>query len=537
MFIMQRRVIAVFLLFCLSCGMICVRIYTFMASDIAASHTMNHNKKIVIDTLRFPFYDCNSEPLVNNEFKFFAAFKPDSEVADKLCGFTDRKELEKIMTAIKNRTPSYCAVDKPVQNDEYIVCLKKYVRYSDSQPAVHLLGYINGDGAGVSGLEKAFDSFLVSDTQLYASFPCDASGRVIHGAEIITDSEYLTSKGGVYLTVDKRIQQIVQEELNASTIKKGAVLVCGTKTGEIKAMASVPVFDPYNISDYLDDTSSPLVNRAVSSYPVGSVFKVSVAAAALESGVGENFTFDCDGQIEVDGTVYRCNNSTAHGKVDMRSALIHSCNGYFIALAQKIGSRTVLEMAKRLGFGEKIYYAENIASSSGKLPDLNSLSVSGNLANFAFGQGEFTANTLQIANMFSCIGNGGEYFNPHVVSHVVDKNGKTVYTFKQSAPVKAVDRRCTESIKDMLIDVINDGTAKNAKTEGFVCAGKTATAQTGIFNPDKTEKLCTWFGGFFPAEEPEYTVVIIKEDGTTGGADCAPVFKSIAQRLFEIQKR
>ena len=231
---MQRRVIAVFLLFCLSCGMMCVRIYTFMASDIAASHTMNHNKKIVIDTLRFPFYDCNSEPLVNNEFKFFAAFKPDSEVADKLCGFTDRKELEKIMTAIKNRTPSYCAVDKPVQNDEYIVCLKKYVRYSDSQPAVHLLGYINGDGAGVSGLEKAFDSFLVSDTQLYASFPCDASGRVIHGAEIITDSEYLTSKGGVYLTVDKRIQQIVQEELNASTIKKGAVLVCGTKTGEIK---------------------------------------------------------------------------------------------------------------------------------------------------------------------------------------------------------------------------------------------------------------------------------------------------------------
>ena len=534
---MQRRVIAVFLLFCLSCGMMCVRIYTFIASDIAASHTVNHNKKIVIDTLRYPFYDCNSESLVNNGYKLFAAFKPDIAVAEKLYGFTDRKELEKVTTAIKNGAPSYCAVDKPVPDDDNIICLKKYVRYSASQPAVHLLGYINGDGEGVSGLEKAFNNFLVSDTELYASFPCDASGRVIHGAEIITDSEYLMPKGGVYLTVDKRIQQIAQEELNASTIKKGAVLVCGTKTGAIKAMASVPVFDPDNVSAYLDDTSSPLVNRAVSSYPVGSVFKVAVAAAALESGINENFTFDCDGQIEVDGTVYRCNNSTAHGKVNMRSALIHSCNGYFIALAQKTGCRSVLEMAKRLGFGEKIYYAENSVASVGKLPDIDSLSVSGNLANFAFGQGEFTANTLQIANMFSCIGNGGEYVNPHVVSHISDKDGNTVYTFKPSAPVKAVERRCAESIKDMLIDVINEGTAKNAKTEGFVCAGKTATAQTGIFNSDKTEKLCTWFGGFFPAEEPEYTVVIIKEDGTTGGADCAPVFRAIAQRIFEIQKR
>ena len=278
---MQRRVIAVFLLFCLSCGMMCVRIYTLMSSDVAASHTVTHNKRIVIDTLRFPFYDCNSEPLVNNGYKLFAAFKPDVAVTDKLYGFTDRKELEKITTAIKNGTPSYCAVDKPVPNDENIVCLKKYVRYSDAQPAVHLLGYINGDGIGVSGLEKAFDSFLVSDAQLYASFPCDASGMVIHGAEIITDSEYLTSKGGVYLTVDKRIQQIAQEELSASTIKKGAVLVCGTKTGEIKAMASVPVFDPENVSAYLEETSSPLVNRAVSSYPVGSVFTVSVAAGAL----------------------------------------------------------------------------------------------------------------------------------------------------------------------------------------------------------------------------------------------------------------
>ncbi len=531
---MQRRVIAVFLAFCFACGMLCVRVYILTGANAAAGYTESHNKKITLDTLRLPVYDCNSQPLVNCSYQLFAAAKPDLRALEKLKYKTSAEEYGVLETKIREGEPFYCRLSEPVEPDGSVVCLKKYVRYSPQQTAVHLTGYINSDGNGVSGIEKAFDGFLKTDIELYASFACDARGRIISGEPIKTNPLYNNSRGGVYLTADKKIQQIVEEEIRASSIKKGAALVCETKTGKIKAMVSVPDFSPENVSAYLDDKDSPLVNRAVSAYPVGSVFKIAVAAAALECGISENFTYDCKGSCEVDGVVYKCSNSTAHGRVDMRKALVCSCNGYFIALAKKAGGKAVLEMAKRLGFGERIMYAENMYSSSGKVPDIESLSSSGSLANFSFGQGEFTANALQAANMFNCIGNGGEYTNPYAVAEAFSAQGEKVYEFVPKPPVKAVERSAALKIRDMLKDVIAQGTAKNAKTEGFTCAGKTATAQTGIFNSDGTEKLCTWFGGFFPAENPQYTVVIIKEDGTTGGSDCAPVFRAIAQRIYGI---
>ena len=110
------------------------------------------------------------------------------------------------------------------------------------------------------------------------------------------------------------------------------------------------------------------------------------------------------------------------------------------------------------------------------------------------------------------------------------------YVNTPDAPVHAWSKNTAQKLSVMLKSVIENGTAQRAKTEGFACAGKTATAQTGSYNPDGSEKLCTWFGGYFPADNPKYTVVILKEDGSTGGADCAPVFKAIAQRIAETEK-
>lgn len=533
MVMMQRRVIAVFLAFCIASGLVCVRLYTIVSFTQAAAYTDSHSKKIVLDKLRYGIFDCNSQPLVNEEYAYFAAVKPNAAALETVKDIADETEYENIKEKISAGTPSYCRAQKAFASSENVICLKKYIRYSQNQPAVHLTGYIDGDGSGVAGIEKAFDSYLKTDAELCASFACDAAGRIIQGEPINTDKRYNNSTGGVYLTIDKRIQHIAEDELRASSVKKGAILVCGVSTGRILAMASVPSYDPANVADYLTSGDSPFVNRALSAYPVGSVFKVAVAAAALENGVSEHYSYNCKGHCEVDGTVYRCNNSSSHGTVDMRKALICSCNCYFIELARKIGAKAVYETACRLGFGEQIAFAENMYADAGKMPDPDELKNSGNLANFSFGQGRFTANTLQVANMFSCIGNRGEYTSPYAVTHILDGSGKTVYKYTPRAPVKAIREENAEKIRDMLIDVINEGTAKNAKTRGFDCAGKTATAQTGIFGADHTEKLCTWFGGFFPAEDPEYTIIIIKEDGKTGGSDCAPVFRAVAQRIYE----
>ena len=199
---MQRRVIAVFLVFCLVCGMLCVRVYTLMSTNTAAGYIESHNKKIVLDTLRLSIYDCNLSPLVNNSYQLFAAAKPCSQSLEKLKYKTSFEEYEAIESNLRSGAPFYCKVNEPVEQDNNIVCLKKHIRYSAQQPAVHLTGYINSEGEGVSGIEKAFDAYLKTDIDLYASFACDAQGRIIFGEPVKTDPLYETSRGGVYLTID-----------------------------------------------------------------------------------------------------------------------------------------------------------------------------------------------------------------------------------------------------------------------------------------------------------------------------------------------
>lgn len=533
---MQKRVIAVFFLFCFVIGALCVRVYTVCTDSTLASRTQSHYKKITLDTLRLPVYDSQGRRLLGAESENYLAAKPGEKSLSELNAILGEGDYNSLAPSLFKNSPSYICVGNKnyPQTDSYIT-LKKYVRYSDNQTAVHLLGYVNSDGDGVSGIERCCDSYLKTDISLYAGFLCDVNGKVVGGADIVTDSRYNSSKGGVTLTLDSRIQHIAEEELSVSGIKKGAVVICESRTGKIKASASVPTFDPNNVAASINDESSPLVNRALSSFAVGSVFKVAVAAAALESGIGADFSYKCTGSIDIDGEVYHCNDSAVHGELDMQKALACSCNCYFIELAKHIGAKQLLETARAFGFGSKIGIADGLYSSAGRVPSLKNLSVSGNLANFSFGQGKFTSSPFQIVNMFNAVACGGEYVSPYVVQSAEDAEGKTVYTYTPKAPVHALSKETADKLRNMLKEVITTGTAKNAYTDSFESAGKTATAQTGMFDESGKEKLCTWFGGFFPADNPKYTVVILKEDGVTGGADCAPVYKAIAERIAALE--
>ncbi len=532
---MQKRAIAVFFTFCVAMGMLCLRLYTIPLQIDAASRLQRHNKTITLDTLRLPFLDFEGRPLVNTQTETFAAVKPVEAALAEAARCVGEKDLDTVRASIRSGLPTVCKAQAEFKKSIYLLPLRKYVRYA-SGTAAHLIGYVNGDGDGVTGLERALDGALKTDISLYAGFVCDAKGRIVTGAEIVTDPRYETCKGGVTLTIDRTLQTIAEEELRASVIKKGAVVLCETATGKIRAMASVPTFDRNNVASYLQDADAPLVNRALRAYAVGSVFKAAVAAAALEHGVPASHTYRCAGSCTLDGISYHCNNGTAHGAIDMAQALACSCNCYFIELARRIGADAVLETARLLGFGETIAVAKGLYADAGRLPTREQLAVSGNLANFAFGQGAFTANPLQVSNLFSCIGSGGAYTLPYAVESIRNADGETVYTAAPKAPVRALQPETARTLTAMLTGVIENGTAKQAKTEGFACAGKTATAQTGSFRADGSEKLCTWFAGFFPADQPRYTIVILREDGVTGGGDCAPVSRAIAERVMEIKK-
>ncbi len=531
---MEKRVIAVFLSFCLAVGGICLRLYTATTDTQVANYISSHYKTVILDTLRMPIIDCNGAPVVNRKCENFVVSKPTEKAVSFLYENLSSSEFDVIATPLLQGSIGYVNIgDKSVELDSACATLKKFVRYGENPLAVHLIGYVNSDGDGVSGIERCFNSLLKTDINLSAGFLCDVNGEFVDGAEIKTDPLYNHSKGGVFLSIDSEIQSIVQEELRASSIKKGAVIVCDTQSGKIRAMASVPEYDPENVAQSLNDKNSPLTNRALSAYPVGSVFKVVVAACALENGISKNFSLYCNGSLQVNGNTFRCNNSVAHGLVDMQGALEHSCNCYFIKLAEKTGGKAILEMAAALGFGNSTEIAKDLFSSKGDLPTVNALKISGNLANFSFGQGSFTATPVQIINVFNALANGGRYVSPYCVEYVKDAVGNKVYEFSPKAPVIAISQKTAEIVSEMLTGVVNNGTAKNAKTEGFLSAGKTATAQTGVYDESDNEKLCTWFGGFFPADNPRYSVVILSQDGSTGGADCAPVFRAIAQRVFE----
>ena len=531
---MEKRIIAVFLAFCLVMGGLCLRLYTATTDTETASYIASHYKTVTLDTLRLPILDCNGELLINRTCENYVVAKPTEKAMSYLYESLSVEDFDAIATALLQGSAGYVSVgEKFLKQTAGVVTLRKFVRYGENPMAVHLVGYVNSDGNGVSGIERCFDGMLKTDVILSAKFLCDAKGEFVDGAEIKTNTLYNNHKGGVQLTLDAEIQSVVQEELRASSIRKGAVLVCDVKTGEIRAMASVPVYNPENVGASLGDGDSPLTNRALSAFSVGSVFKVVVAASALENGIDESFSYVCNGSITVGNKSFRCNNSVPHGVLNMKKALACSCNCYFIVLAQKLGGKALLETASLFGFGQSTEIAKGLFSAKGELPSKDSLELPGTLANFSFGQGAFTATPVQFANVFNAIASGGKYTKPFCVNSVSDLVGERVYDFIPKAPVVALSGSTAEKLSSMLQAVVSEGTAKNAQTEGFSSAGKTATAQTGVYNEKGEERLCTWFGGYFPAENPQYSVVIVSEDGTAGGEDCAPVFKRIAQRISE----
>ncbi|MFQ9845862.1 MAG: penicillin-binding transpeptidase domain-containing protein [[Clostridium] leptum] len=183
----------------------------------------------------------------------------------------------------------------------------------------------------------------------------------------------------------------------------------------------MPTYSPYDVADTLDEKGAPLLNRAFSSYPVGSVFKLVVAAAALEKGVSTSLVYDCPGSISVDGMEFKCFNGVGHGKVDLEKAIAYSCNGYFIKLTEQMKPEELLSMAEKLGFGSSVELAPGMSSSAGNLPVKKDLSNPKARRTFLW-PGDLLATPLQIAAMVNTIASGGLYTEPSLVEGLVDEN-------------------------------------------------------------------------------------------------------------------
>lgn len=531
-FYTDKRVVAVFSVLCIAVGCICLRLYNLCVGSTEYAAENTHCYTLDICSVRGEILDCRGEKLTDADFTYAAAAKPTEKAAAALKKVLDTDSFNLISEKMRKGNAVCVDTGKALTepNDD-ITVIRKETRYADGQPARHILGYLDADGRGAAGVEKSFDSLLYTGKTKQVRFYSDAYGRIISGAQTQLVNTNV-KRSSVTLTIDSAIQQIAENAIDEAVIKTGGAVVTDIKTGAIRAMVSRPVYDAYNLKEYLNDKNSPMLNRGLEAFAVGSAFKVLVSAAALENGISD-CNYRCTGSCTVDGVTFHCNNGKAHGELNMQKALECSCNTYFINLAKQIGAEKLLEAARSVGFGQEIKLADGIISKAGVLPGENELKKTGQLANFSFGQGSFTASMMQLVQMITAASGSGRYCIPYLVEKTEDIDG-TVTEYGGRYPVTAFSEKTSVRLRKMLVSVVENGNASKAKPEsGISAAGKTATAQTGSFDENGNEICNTWFCGFFPADSPRYAVVVLKQGGNSGAEDCAPVFGKIADEIIK----
>ena len=480
--------------------------------------------------LRGSVYDCKMRLMTNSEYDVYAAAKPSNEALAALKGKVLPDVFESVMGRMSRGNPVAVKIDSPLESTENIITSRVPKRYSSAFTACHIIGYLNAAGEGISGIEKVYNSVLSENNSTVSfSFSANAKGRVMLGEGIEIKGNNVP-KNGVVLTLDRDIQQITESVLDASGAECAAAVVIEVETGAIRACVSRPLFNQYDVSESLDDEKSPLINRAFLPFSVGSVFKPIVAAAALESGINESFEYNCTGSVVYNGVTFHCHKKDGHGLLDMEGAVANSCNTYFIELALKTGTENIVDIAAAFGFGKSITFADGMESSKGFLPSAESLDSKAAKANLSFGQGSLLATPIQICSAMATVARDGVYVEPYLVEGECDKDGNLTRIYRYGAKRQIIGAKTAKTIKMFLEAVVENGSGSRARSNYISVAGKTATAQTGK-TENGEEIYNAWFAGYFPADKPRYAIAILKENGGEGAISCAPVFRTIAEKI------
>lgn len=486
--------------------------------------------RLKISDVRGTIYDCRNIPLVNKGRKLVASVVPCAKSLNKLSDAVPEPMRQGLFDSFSSGTPFAIEVTRKINGPD-IETFELPVRYNGITLSPHMLGYLSGNKIGASGIEKAYDSYLAGEnSEICVRYNVDASNRILIGGRgLVENKSYLMTKG-VVLNIDKRIQLLVEQIAN-KYISKGAVIVTEVPGCEIRASASLPSFMPQAISDYLNDSNSPLLNRVLCQYNLGSIFKLVTAAAALENGICEDFEYDCSGTNTMGDSPFRCFNGKAHGKLNMDEAIAQSCNGYFIELAKHIGAQKLYELSEKFMLGKQIGLAPEMKSYSGILPNIESLENPGALANFSFGQGKLMATPVQVCGIINTIASGGIYSYPKLVKGLVDENMNLTLQDVQYPSHNIISKSTADKLKSYMLSSIERGTSSRGKPEKISAGAKTSTAETGII-AGNNNVVQAWYSGFFPLEDPKYCIVILSEGGRGGGESCGPVFREIADRMY-----
>jgi penicillin-binding protein 2 len=423
---------------------------------------------------------------------------------------------------------------------------KRY--YPDSTIAAHLVGYLGevtegeraterfgavrlGGLVGKDGLERQYDDSLRgSDGVRFVEV--SALGRMVREAEAVQTLEPVPGTE-LHTTIDLDLQRYVAHAFPAG--QRGALLALNPNTGEVLALYSAPGFDPNAFvggvsTDYWrsvnENPATPLLDRAIQTrYPPGSTWKLAIAAMALKRGIvtfRTRMPIPCRGGLQYGNRFFRCWSAEGHGDLTLTEAIAQSCDVYFYQLGIKLGVTSLVEDGNEWGFRGRtgLDLPSEIPSEFPTGPEYYDRLygargwTSAVALNLAIGQGENAQTLANMVRLYQMLASDGRMRAPYVVRPATGPSLSLDLAPDQIA-----------GLRQAMIAVVEQGTARGSRLTSLTIAGKTGTAQ----NPHGPDH--GWFIGFGPAEKPEIVVGAIVEFAQHGTAVAPLVARTIAHYL------
>jgi penicillin-binding protein 2 len=388
-------------------------------------------------------------------------------------------------------------------------------------------GYRMGDIVGQMGVEQAFEDKLRGEWG-GQQVEVDGAGQVLR---VLGQKKAKPGKD-VYLTLDLKVQQAAEKALGD---RKGAIVALDPNTGGVLAMVSRPAFDPNIFSTritqetwkQLQGKDHPFVNRALRGFPPASTFKIVTATAGMESGkFPPDTVLQTYGALQVGNTAFGEWNHAGFGPLGFVGALAMSSNTFFGQIGRGVGGPTLIEWARKYGFGQRtgIELSEEseglVADEAWKQKTYQWEWTVGDTVNMSIGQGFTQATPLQLAVMFAVPASGGYRLKPHLLKdNEESKNWRKPLNLKPET---------VKTIREGLREVVAAGTGAGLNQPYMPpIAGKSGTAEAP---PGEAH---AWFGAYAPADKPEIVVVAFAEHSGGGGAKVAgPMALQVLEAYF-----
>ncbi|HHY72921.1 MAG TPA: penicillin-binding protein 2 [Bacillus bacterium] len=528
---------------------------------------------IVLDDGRGRFIDRNGEAITNDYYPsvvLFPFLKGMKWPVEKIANITGISEQE-LLTAVQSaKTPFAFGGKDPVKltekQQQQINELKipgvfaLYQQVNTNQVlAEHLLGIARQNKEilekryneklksglisphteiGITGLQKAFDEFLLPEGESKLLYHVDQLGGPLFGLEV----KYTAPANPFYptaikTTLHKPLQIVAERSVDDLGLEKGGLIVIDVETSDILAMVSRPVM---NVKNPLADRGG--VNEMIEPQIPGSVFKIVTAAAALENNVKvRGRMFNCDYNLYGDGEDAR-----KLGLLNFEESFAKSCNYTFAKLAEEIITENPnyielyaekLGLLSRIGWHGEVFHYENFLQlpeeKVGRIwSDANDKHVKKAINQTAIGQKDVRVSPLSVANMMATIARGGEKMQVRAASEVQYKNGTTLFSFpQQQLKGSPLSTYTIKNLQKLLQGVVEEGTGERFKTLPYKVAGKTGTAETG-----RNGLVNKWFAAYFPVEQPKYALVVVDLDVKEKDAKTSDIVEAMVKNIYQLNR-